>query len=115
MCYIQRFGDDKYELRLIKDRYSNDGSLAVVAVKADGSVFCDVTKSIQETGANETKAYVNVHSCPWLPEFLERNGIAKPTGIVKQSGFPCYPLYEFDLTKLEDGEYYRWNTMEVYV
>ena len=102
MLYHVHVWGENYKLRLLKTEYCDNGTLAVIAVTDIGEAFCDVTRNIDTPGAAANQAFVDVNNCPWMPEFLEKNGIATPTGVMGQSGFCLYPLYKFDLSKLEE-------------
>ena len=47
-------------------------------------------------------AFLDTNNCPGAEELVVRLGIAKDRGARVRSGFCVYPLYEFDLKKLEE-------------
>lgn len=94
-----------YDVALGKHAYHKPRTLAVqAACIKGGKTFATLTVNLDGyTGAglqSDTRTFVDTNNCPWAEKFLRENGIAKPTGIVMQSGFCSYPLYEFDLSKL---------------
>lgn len=54
---------------------------------------------------SDKKAYIDTNNCPWAETFLKENGIASPCGENAAGGFCTYPLYEFNLTKLDEAEF----------
>ncbi len=95
-----------YDVTLKKEAYHEPRTLAVQAVCIDDDEpFATLTVNLDGyTGAglqSDTRAFVDTNNCPWAEAFLRDNGIARPTGIVMQSGYSKYPLYEFDLSKLD--------------
>ena len=47
---------------------------------------------------------VDINTCPWAEEFIKTNKLGIPCGVTITSGYCEYPLYIFDLDKLEGGE-----------
>lgn len=86
-----------------KGEYPN-GNLALVIGDID----------LQEEIANLTvnldgilmpnQAYVDTNNFPEGEQFIKENGLGEPTGIMGQSGFCEYPLYNFDLGKIAELE-----------
>ena len=86
----------------IASNYVDDGSLAVVLVRDDGSPYANVTVCLSESASLPgNQAFVDTNNDPWAPAFLKENGIASPAGKSARSGWCDYPLYEFDLEKLQ--------------
>lgn len=50
------------------------------------------------------QAFVDLGNFPTAEDFITHNGLGKFTGLYDISGFNTYPLYEFDLDKLNKEE-----------
>lgn len=48
------------------------------------------------------QAFVDLNNFPTAEDFVTHNGLGKFTGLYDVSGFCTYPLYEFDLDKLNE-------------
>ena len=102
--YELNFYGDTYKVIPFKSRYFNNDTLAVVLMTENGEPFADLTVNIADSLANDTMAYIDVNNNEWVEKFLKDNEIAQPTDLFGFSGFCVYPLYKFDLTKLEEFE-----------
>ena len=96
----------KFDAILTEERYLNGGALAVEAlVVEDGAVvepFATLTVNLDgeaATAQDAERAYLDTNNNPWAPEFVTKNGIARPTVIAARSGFCTYPLFLWDTTK----------------
>lgn len=67
--------------------------------------YCDVTVNFPDYPLEDGHAFINVDNAPFLPQFLQENKIAVPTGYEIHSGFCTYPEYRFDMKTL--GKYVR--------
>lgn len=90
------------ELIIYRASYAIDGTLAVVAVETNGEPFATLTVKLCDTRESDTKAFLDTNNCPWVEQLLPHYDIAKDTGDFAVSGFCVYPLWEFDLSKLEE-------------
>jgi len=88
---------------LHKDSYANNGSLAVF-LSDNKEMIAVLTVNIDASDCigDEACAYIDTNNIPWVEDFLQENKIAYPTGEYGFSGFCAYPLYRFDLSKLEE-------------
>lgn len=68
----------------------NDGSIAIITVCIPNYMFL-----------KENQAFVDTNNCPWAEEFIIKNKLGINLNFTAQSGYCQYPLYEFDLNKLE--------------
>lgn len=65
------------------------------------SPYCDITVNLpDERLSGEDCAFVDVNNAPFLPKFLEANGLAEPTGMHGFSGWCVYPEYRFNMDKV---------------
>ena len=94
---MKNFNFDNAILR--KDSYKNNKSLAVI-LEQDDEIIAVLTVNLPDSDAHDNLAYIDTNNVPWAEDYLIDNGIAKPTGAYMESGFCEYPLYEFDLSKL---------------
>ncbi len=79
-------------------QYIKNGSLAVRlnVASAPWEIFSIVTVNLPISGnLPKNLAYVDINNCPWAEEFIQENGIGRPTGTSIPSGYCRYPLYEF--------------------
>ena len=95
--------NEEFEVKPEITTYQNNGSLAVALI-CNGELFAVLTVNIDDTAwiKDPAMAFVDTNNCPWAPEFLEKNQLAKPPEIIGFSGMCCYPLYEFDLKKIAE-------------
>lgn len=96
--YVMATAFNEYVVNLVFASYADNRSLAVQTIDVeDGCPVATLTVNLSNGKADRTKQYVDTNNCPWAPSFLERNGLAKPTGEYAQSGYCSYPLYEFNV------------------
>lgn len=63
--------------------------------------YCDITVNLpNESLSGEDCAFVDTNNAPFLPDFLEENGLAEPTGMLGFSGFCVYPEYRFNMAEI---------------
>lgn len=101
---LNMYGND-YKIRLIKETYVNNEHLAVFVVSedeyGDEEPFTNLTVNLQTAPIPDNCAFIDTNNNPWAEEFLVENNIAEPTGVYGSSGFCRYPLYEFNLSKID--------------
>ena len=89
------------EIWFTKERYM-DGSLAIEAWCEDGP-YTTVTVCLSRK-LNPDEAFVDTNNNAGMDRWLEKNGIAKFTGVYGRSGFCTYPLMRFNLDKIDKEE-----------
>lgn len=91
-------------VRLVKTTYHYTESLAVVAVDKHNEPVTDISVCLPDFNLHESKelAFVDINNNPGIEKFLIKNKIAINTGITFTSGYVSYPLYRFNLNKLEE-------------
>lgn len=89
-----------YDVQARITRYSMHNNLAVRLVEKDGAPFATLTVNLGDN-LPSTYAYVDTNNCPWAEKFITEYELGEPTGIGKQSGYCMYPLYQFNINKLE--------------
>lgn len=98
-----RYG--KYTILPIEERYNDNNKLAVCLYDhKTGEPFDDITRNLPHVSLENNEACIDINNCSYAPKFLEDNNIAKPTGRVEYSGFCGYPVYKFNLEKLNKIE-----------
>ena len=102
--YKIKLYDKEYKIRLIRSTYTYGGNLAVYAVLPDGSPYTIITVNLEgfDLDGDSEYAFVDTNNNPDIEQWLVENKIAIPTGVMHSQGFCIYPLYRFDLTKLEE-------------
>lgn len=92
---------NEYEVTPIRAEYSANGSLAVMLEETEtGESFAVITVNLMYP-LDKDKAFVDTNNCPWAEDFLVKNKLAKPCGVMAPSGFCTYPLYKFNLNKIK--------------
>lgn len=95
---IKQFGKE-YEVTAHKANYYN-GNLAIF-LTYDGEPYGNLTVNLSERLLPDT-AYVDTNNMPDAERFITENGLGEFTGKTKDSGYCTYPLYKFNLDKLEE-------------
>ena len=92
-----------YNVRLVRDKYLHTNGLAVVAYTDTGVCYTVITKCIPDFSLedNDDVAFIDTNNNPGIEIFLVKNEIAIPLHFGLDCGMCSYPLYKFDLTKLE--------------
>ena len=91
------------------DRYNADNSLAIQLYSwckdygGFNEPFAMLTVCLNDkTIKKDNMSYLDTNNCPWGEDFVEKYGLGKPTGMLGFSGYCAYPLYEWDLDKLNE-------------
>ena len=96
---INLYGTD-YEVSLVKSAYMNNDNLYIGLKGTEGEPFADLTVNISTLPENQ--AAVDTNNCPWAEDFIIENRLGSNTGIRLKSGYCSYPVYEFDLNKINN-------------
>lgn len=87
------------EYYVVATTYTNNQNLGVVMFEKENMNLLCVTANLQPV--QENFGYVDTRNMgEAITPFLIENKIATPTGIMKDSGYMRYQLWEFDLSKL---------------
>lgn len=84
-----------------KTSYASNGNLALCVMKADGNPFGMITKNLGDC-LDKDMAYVDVNNCLWAEDLIRKFKLGEPTGAYLRSGFVKYPLYKFNIGKIEE-------------
>ena len=98
--YELEFYGETYNLEAKTANYSNNDSLEVMLETDEGEPFTILTVNLCDGVANKEYQYVDTNNNPWAEEFIKKNNLGWPTGIIGFSGFCQYPLYRFNLEAL---------------
>lgn len=96
---IKNWGEE-YEVTARKAKYYN-GNLAITLTCDNGEPYGTLTKNLDEILAFD-KAYVDTNNLPDAERFIKDNNLGKFTGVTQKCGYCEYPLYAFNLNKLEE-------------
>ena len=76
--------------------YSTNGTLAVQLESSRGGREC-ITVNLCSPNQSEKTAFLDTNNYPGIGQWIEENGIGRPTGITGRGGFCEYPLYIFNV------------------
>ena len=99
---LKAFGET-YNVRIERNAYVSGDTLALSLITDKGEPFCDLTVNLMDSivWGDDKTAFVDTNNCPWAESFIQDNGLGYPMGIIGRSGYCSYPLYRFDLEKME--------------
>lgn len=109
LSFINPWTEEIETAAIVKDAYVFKGQgrmyLGLMTLDPDFGFmtpYCDITVNLpDERLTDETCAFIDTNNAPFLPSFLEENGLAKPTGMHGFSGWCAYPEYRFDMEAIE--------------
>jgi hypothetical protein len=84
------------------DTYMADNSLAITAWSRTDGPIAHITVCLDANPMKENQAYVDTNNCPWAPAWIEENKLGTKTNWRGRSGYCTYPLYEFDMERIEE-------------
>jgi hypothetical protein len=83
--------------------YYGNHNLAIQLITDKGETFSNLTVNLEKLPPN--CAYVDTNNLgPEIVDWITKNGLGVPTGAYQVSGFCRYPMFMFDLNKLDAGE-----------
>lgn len=92
-----------YQVKAVKDRYDYGNNLAIFLLTKENEMFCVLTVNLEDNQFDfPNLAYVDTNNCPFAEKFITENKLGKFKNQYGFSGFCRYPLYEFDLSKLNE-------------
>lgn len=92
-----KFNDKEYYL--VRTTYTNNNNLAVIMLEKGNMNLLSISANL--CPVQEGFAFVDTRNMgEAITPFLLENKIATPTGIMKDSGYMRYQLWEFDISKL---------------
>lgn len=90
------------DCHLVKGRYKHGNTLALEVHSRMYGPMAKITINIKSTMADETSAFLNTNACPEVEDLVESLGIGQFSGVIGRSGYCLYPLYEFDMAKIDE-------------
>lgn len=95
--------NESIELIPILHRYTNN-ILAIELLTMKKESYAVITVNLPDVllfmDMPDNYSFVDVNNCPWAEDFIMEHELGIPTGEVLRSGYVVYPLYEFNLNKL---------------
>lgn len=92
-----------YDVVAIEEKYVCNGALAVKLYSRTVGPYATLTVNLPESDDLEYgHAFVDVNNCPWAKEFIKKYELGYFANKYASSGWCTYPLYKFDVSKLED-------------
>lgn len=98
--YLANINDKKILLSILQSRYYDEGNLALQAFDINHMPFATITKNLSDR-LHYDEAYVDVGNCLWALDLIDDYQLGTFTGEVKSRGYVTYPLYKFNLDKIE--------------
>ena len=95
-----RYGNYKVDF-LSANTYRADDSPAITAWSMEDGPIATITVCLDDSRLEPNQSYVDTNNCPWAPEWIEENGLGRNTGKRARSGYCTYPLYEFDMLRIQ--------------
>lgn len=89
-----------YDVEIEVASYRNNSNLAILLNSPTEGPFATLTVNLGEL--EEGYAFVDMNNCPWAETFIRENELGEFTGTSRLSGYCVYPLYKFDMSKLEE-------------
>jgi hypothetical protein len=95
-----RYGNYKVDF-LSANTYRADDSPAITAWSRTEGPIAIITVCLDDSRLEPNQSYVDTNNCPWAPEWIEENKLGTKTNWAARSGFCTYPLYEFDMSRIQ--------------
>ena len=103
MYYTLTIYDVEFQVSLHKAEYALSKELAILLYDNKKEYLTTLTVALDKNfELDDDMQFIDINNNPWAPEFIRENNLGKPVGISVQSGFVSYPLYRFNLNKLEE-------------
>ena len=102
------YSDEIYEVNTIVGNYAAFGNLAIELFDVKEGPYACLTVNVAPLG-DPTLAAVDTNNFTNAVDVIKEYGLGVDTGLRVQSGFCSYPVFKFDLNKvneyaLEEGE-----------
>ena len=83
---------------LSAEEYRSNKTLALMLHYDDGEEV--VTVNLQDPIQSDSLAYLDTNNQPGIEDFIQKNGLGLPMGVLTPSGFCRYPLYTIFTSEL---------------
>ena len=101
--YKSTIHNETIELIPVIHRYANQ-ILAIELLTMEKEPYAIITVNLPDAllfmDLPNNYSFVDVNNCPWAENFIKEHALGEPTGEMVRSGYVLYPLYEFNLNKL---------------
>lgn len=101
--YKSIIDNETIELIPVLHRYANN-ILAIELLTMEKESYAVITVNLPDVllfmDMPNNYSFVDINNCPWAENFILEHELGIPTGEMLRSGFVLYPLYEFNLKKL---------------
>lgn len=110
--YKSIIDNETVELIPIIHRYANN-VLAIELLTMEKESYAVITVNIPDAvffiDIPNNYSFVDINNCPWAEDFIIEHELGVPTGEMFRSGYVRYPLYEFNLNKLNQYQQMSLN------
>ena len=86
-------------VRLEKQEYRSNGTLAIAMYTKDGDLYDVVTTNLMNPMQSDSMAFLDSNNHPGIGKWMEKRGLAIPMYYTARSGFCSYDLYTFLLDR----------------
>ena len=103
---VNLYGKDYKISRIETGKYANNMNLSIQLYCIEDNFeepFATLTVNLRKLNTNN-QAFVDTNNCPWAEKFIQENKLGVFKGILESSGYCVYPLYSFDMERLEELE-----------
>ena len=70
---------------------------------ANGSAaIATITVCIPDVGLSKDMTILDTNNCPWVLDFMEKNGFASDTELRAESGYCKYPIVLLNMEKIKE-------------
>ena len=96
---VVKYKNKKYEI--YRSTYANNKTLAIFAYRKQELDFV-ITKNLPDVVTlGDDYQFIDTNNYPWLPDFIEQTKLGEPANITMPLGFCIYPLYRFNIDKID--------------
>lgn len=102
----ENFEEEEVQIERHLYKYGNRLMLGLIGVyDGEREPYATLTVNLEnEENVDVNEAFVDVNNLTDARGFIERYGLGVPTGRIARSGYCEYPLYRFDLEKIDKLE-----------
>ena len=88
---------------LVMDEYCDNDHIALMIFSETEGPIASITVNLASTDkCPKNYGYVDTNNFPEGEDIIEELGIGEDTGLIGFSGMCIYPLYKFDVEKIEE-------------
>lgn len=90
------------DCHFVKGNYKANDSVALEIWNEEDGPIATLTVCLPNFPQQKNESFLDINNCPWAENLVKELGIAEFTGQMMPSGYCSYPLYEFDMEKVEE-------------